>query len=156
VDFDRYGCNLDSWGTNGVFQRERLALPPSPPPPRYQVCLGAKKISIGVDDRNPDLDRVLGRYGARCWCFITAWNPESRLRPGWRNRGSQRILLQQLTRSGLVFLQGYGVGENWPREPSFLVMDIMIRDAIKLGSRFRQNAMLFGEVGGAARLVWCR
>jgi Protein of unknown function (DUF3293) len=90
------------------------------------------------------------------WAFVTAWNPRSQ--PVSAEENTRRMAeLEAFVRSGgWTFYHGRGVGRDgtWPPEPSLLIIGIQWRDAVELGKRFGQNAVVVGRTGEAARLEW--
>jgi hypothetical protein len=117
----------------------------------YRVA-GLPDLRIGT--ASPALDQLLRRHAADSWAYLTAYNPGSELRPTAENEVRLRELRTALTHSGFVFLDGEGVGSGWPAEPSFLVIGITLADAVQLGRRFGQAAVVVGELGTSARLIW--
>ena len=53
---------------------------------------------------------------------------------------------------------GWGRGEdlNWEPEQSLLALGVGKAQAIELGRRFGQNAVVWGTAGGLAELLDCR
>ena len=122
----------------------------------YVVEAGAGRVTIRVGELNARLDHLMRRVGARNWCFITACNPRSRPRPSWQNVAGNRGLRRQLLRHGYSIMDGWSGGEHWGREPSFWVPGISLRVARQWGRRHGQSAVLWGERGSRAQLIWCR
>jgi hypothetical protein len=61
-----------------------------------------------------------------------------------------------LRRRGSRWLHALAEGDtqDWPAEPGVLVLGMSAAHARRLGRRFRQNAVVIGERGKDARLVW--
>jgi len=123
----------------------------------YWVEAGPQPVALRIGERSCALDRMLGACRASRWAFVTAWNPRSELRPRWQNARRQRALLHALRSSGWhwVGALAQGDGDDWPPEPGVLVLGISREQARRLGRRFRQYAVVAGQRGGVARLVWC-
>jgi len=123
----------------------------------YWVEARPQPLALRIDEQSPRLDRMLGERGASRWAFLTAWNPRSQLRPHWDNAGRDRQLLRVLRSLGWQWLHAVaqGDGGDWPAEPGVLVPGMGQTQARRLGCRFRQHAVVVGERGKAARLVWC-
>jgi len=119
---------------------------------------GARELEIRVGASSPALDAFLAARGAASWCFVTAANPGSERRSDAENARRNRNLEAELEAAGLVALRGEGRGADgaWPAEPSFLVLGVDRDEALRLGGRHGQNAVVFGEVGGPAELIDCR
>lgn len=64
---------------------------------------------------------------------------------------------QIIAARGWTAFEGEGIGDNgtWPPEPSYLVLGICRPDAIALGHRFEQAAIVAGDAGGTAELILC-
>jgi hypothetical protein len=116
--------------------------------PRPQFC-------FAVGSRNSKLERLLERHNVDRWAFITAWNPASVELSGEENERRQTELRACL--SEYVILPGEGVGADpsWQPEPSLLVLGIHRKDAVGLGRKFGQLAIVAGHRGFPARLLPC-
>jgi hypothetical protein len=124
----------------------------------YRVFVpDAKAIDIRIGQRTELLDAILESYSASEWAFITAWNPGSRPLAAEENDARQAALLTTLRERGLGWFDGSGIPESadWPPEESVLVLGISQRDAVELGRRFGQLAIVVGKRDGAAELVYC-
>jgi hypothetical protein len=119
--------------------------------PRGPLCL-----RIGLP--NPVLDALLESQGVRSWAYVTAWNPGSMRLSEDENVRRQHALEETLRRDGLIVFPGEGVGDDgrWPPEPSVLVLGISRADALALGQRFGQRAIVYGEAGKSPQLVSCQ
>lgn len=122
----------------------------------YEVHSPEGVIPIRIGRLHPLIDRLCVLHGARTWCFITARNPGSRQIPAADNQHRNAALRAKLERDGFFLLEGVGRGEDpeWEPEASFLVLDLEREPAQQLGRRWGQNALVFGERGGVAELVW--
>lgn len=118
---------------------------------RYEVWTPRYTILIG--ERHPGLDALLG---GQSWAFITAWNPGSQPLPEEENRRRQSRLEDALREGKWGYFQGAGVPEEggWQAEESFLVAGISLEDALGLGKRFGQHAILWGLPGHAAQIFF--
>lgn len=114
-------------------------------------------IALRVDEVSPELDALLERFGVRRWAFITAYNPYSEKLAPEENQERHRRLLEAIRARGLQSFPSSGVDDDgtWPTERGLLVLEIDRDDAVALGRELEQNAILAGEAGGAARLVFC-
>ena len=112
------------------------------------------EIILRIDEAHPVLDNVLAQHGATSWAYLTAYNPGSVRLSDADNAVRQRELLVAIEQAGHPYHEGAGVGDGWEPEPSLLVLRISEADAVALGRRFGQNAIVVGEQGGPARLVW--
>jgi hypothetical protein len=124
---------------------------------RFCVDAGPRRICFMAGSKNARLQQLLERHGAVRWAFLTAWNPASVELSRTENDARQRELRAQLEADGYVVLQGEGIGADpaWKPEESLMVLGISRADAVKLGRRFGQLAIVSGRSSGAARLISC-
>jgi hypothetical protein len=115
------------------------------------------RLALRVGERCVDLDALLNDHGVSSWAYVTASNPGSRRLSDEDNAARQRELEGHVARLGVRAYPGEGVGDDgrWPPEPSLLVLGIARDDAIRLGGRYGQVAIVCGEMGRAAELVLC-
>ncbi len=113
---------------------------------------GVHALRIGAS--HPAFDVEVTSAGARCWAFMTAWNPGSLPRSAEQNALAQAELLRSL--EALAFLswpaEGKADGGGW-REESVCVLDLEAARAVALARRFGQLAVVVGQVGEPARLL---
>lgn len=124
----------------------------------YVVADGAVRFVIGIGDANRELDEFLATKKLTNWAFLTAYNPYSCELTNEDNQRRQLILFHRLREGSYPFLQGYGESrdQDWPLEPSVLVLSIETELAVGLGREFQQNAIVIGSLGKPAELVWCQ
>lgn len=122
----------------------------------YRVDLPAGTLVVRIGLPHPDLDQLLADQGCRCWAYLTAYNPGSVLLTHGENQQRQSRLEDEVRRAGWKFHLGQGVGTDgtWPAEPSLLILDIEQKEAIALAQRYGQAALVYGEQGETAQLVW--
>ena len=123
----------------------------------YRVFVpGEAPIDLHAGVRSMALDLLLTRAGSRDWAFLTAWNPESRVLPAWRNAQRQRRLLAVLEAGARVVLPGVGIpaSQDWQPEASVFVAHLPLRRALRLAAAFGQLAILAGRRGRPADLAW--
>lgn len=123
----------------------------------FRVEAPAGAFDIRVGQRCPPLDALLERAGACRWAFVTAHNPNGRLRDAAANVADERRLADRVREAGFPAIPGRGIGADgtWPPEASLLILDIALPDAIALAAEFEQEALVAGERGEPARLVFC-
>jgi osmoprotectant transport system ATP-binding protein len=90
------------------------------------------------------------------WAFLTACNPGSTRLSEAENPERMNELESIVQKRGWRYFHGRGVGRigDWPAEPSLLIIGIQEVDAIELGRRFGQNAIVAGWADAFGRLVW--
>jgi hypothetical protein len=123
----------------------------------YVASTPRGELRIRVGNQHPKLDALLGEHKVDGWAFVTAWNPGSELYGERENRGRQEALERELEAAGYVFFWGRGMpdGGDWAPEESVLVVGMSGEEAVAVGRRYGQAAVVCGVCGNAAELVWC-
>jgi hypothetical protein len=121
----------------------------------YRVKTPETTIDIRIGDRHPMIDRLLSQLKATQWAFVSAWNPGSRQVSADANASAQDALVQFVAQRGFAYYEGAGIPDSadWSAETSLWIAGISGIEARELGLRFKQNAIVFGELGGTAELV---
>lgn len=122
----------------------------------YRIAGDPAPIEIRVDRLHPEVDRLLAQYGASDWAFVTACNPGSqRLTPD-ENGARHARLRERVAALGLAVHDGEGVPDapDWPPERSLWIAGLEREAARLLGQEFGQYAVVTGQAGAAAELVW--
>lgn len=122
----------------------------------YRVFLpgGGCDLRLGVVSET--LRCWLETAGAASFSILTAHNP------GSRDVDSEENMLRQAQLECALLELGYEpyAGENvadddsWPSEESCFVPGISVTEALALGERYGQNAIICGGADGKAELVW--
>jgi hypothetical protein len=90
---------------------------------------------------------------------ITADNPGSRRLSPTENEVRRELLGRHLAALDLYCLpaENLALAGDWPTEQGFFVTGASLDRplALALGRQMGQNAVLFGEVGNLAELLWC-
>lgn len=96
----------------------------------------------------------LEKSGFQNFAYISACNPHSNLLDDAENRRRTEQLASDL--SGRLYFAGEGADPagDWPPEPSFLIPDIEPQQALLLGIKYEQNAILYWRRGGVPELWW--
>ncbi len=123
----------------------------------YRVADGAQHFAIRIGERCAPLDALLDAHGAEEWAYITAYNPGGQPAAARVNAAAQERLEAALRALARPMLRGEGAGDDghWPPEPSLLVLGLARADAVALGRRFGQEAIVAGRRGAPAELVYC-
>jgi len=115
----------------------------------------AEPLILRPGAHHPEIDAELG--GANSWMFITAHNPMGKLHLPEVNKKAQQQLHLDIKRANKNYWPGRGYdprsGEDW-EEPSIFVFPISRKEARAWAEQFRQLAVLFGERGQAAELLF--
>jgi hypothetical protein len=118
---------------------------------------GFEKVAIKAQQKNPVLDTCLSKKGSAKWCFITGWNPMSKVLSAEKNKELNEGMKHDINGLKKRSFQVVGMSddEQW-KEDSFLVLDISKKEAVDLGNKYKQKAILYGEVGQIAELVFIK
>lgn len=111
------------------------------------------KIAIFIGQENETLQIFLKENEFINWCFITAWNPYSNALSLEENSALNESLRLDLKDYKILEAQGKDTIGNWPPEPSFFVANISEDQAIALGKKYQQNAIVYGTINETARLI---
>ena len=124
--------------------------------PYKQTSYQCGTISIRVDRINPEIDALLRCNQRTEWAFITAWNPDGEIVSPEKNGKANQSLLLELQQKQYVILPGWGIGDDrqWPPEASFLVVGMNREEAMLLGNRYKQRAVVIGTLGQPAILSY--
>lgn len=95
-------------------------------------------------------------YGVSSSAFVTAYNPQSIRREAAGNQ-AQQAQLEADVAPRWRYLRGVGVDPRdvWSGEESLLILGITREEAIALGCKYRQNAILFADEQGNIDLCAC-
>jgi hypothetical protein len=118
---------------------------------KYKVFEPGIIIEIGV--LNQDVDDLLIEHKLVEWAFITAYNPYSRVLTNDENR-MRHEELKELTKAYITF-EGHGAGEDpaWEPELSLFIMGISKEEASLIGTKFEQNAIVYGKTNSEPELI---
>ena len=112
-----------------------------------------------------DLRPAIASETLRCWletagvtgfAILTAHNPGSSPLDENENSCRQSQLECELLESGVETYTGENVADSddWPAEESCFVSDLPIDEAMALGEKYGQNAIVCGGHDGVPELVW--
>jgi len=121
----------------------------------YRVDDAGYALVLRVGVPSEQLRRCHDAFGVTCSAFITAWNPRSTPTPREQNDLAMTRLEQALGAPGCRWLRGEGVDpeEEWPGEPSFLVLGLDEAAALAIARRFDQYAIVWSGADATPRLV---
>jgi hypothetical protein len=113
----------------------------------------AFKMQIGL--QCPELARLLTERNVSCAAFITAWNPFSQQLSPKENEQRQQELKAQLKTRGLSFIDGIGQhpSNEWPGEPSVLILKLNRESAKVLAAQYEQHAFVWADETAVPELV---
>jgi hypothetical protein len=111
------------------------------------------KIDIYLKKENSELNSFLKEHDFTSWCFITAWNPFSKALSIEENKRLNLLLEADLNKYPIFPAEGKDTLGDWPPEISFFVGNISREQAIALGEKYEQNAIIFGAVSEFPELI---
>jgi hypothetical protein len=114
----------------------------------------AFKMQIGL--HCPELARLLAERNVQCTAFVTAWNPFSQALSLEENEERQQALKAELKKSGMSFIDGIGQhpSNQWPGEPSFLILNLNRASATELAAQYKQHAFVWSGETALPELVF--
>ncbi len=125
----------------------------------YRVLEAGETVFVmHIDEPCAPLRNLLGRAGVVSSCFISAYNPRSEPRTDEENAQAQAQLVQDVRQMGLRYLEGVGEDPEGgcAGEPCLLVLGISRENAVMLGNRYGQNALLWSDAEGVPQLLLMR
>ncbi|MET0291248.1 MAG: DUF3293 domain-containing protein [Steroidobacteraceae bacterium] len=86
--------------------------------------------------------------------FVTAWNPLSLPASDTANASAHASLIHEAARRGWSTRDAWGRGPSsaWPAERSLLILGVSPTEAVALGERFQQAAILSAAADATPRL----
>jgi hypothetical protein len=110
-------------------------------------------LSIHINEFHPKLDELLEQHQCETWAFITAFNPYSKILLEEENLRRHQMLVSDL--SNFKLFEGVGAGKesSWNPERSVLVLNISLEEAIRMGKKYEQNAIVTGKKNSVAELT---
>jgi hypothetical protein len=123
----------------------------------YRV-LGDQGFVLRIAEASAELLDLSSRFGVSCAAFVTACNPYSAALSDDDNRERQAKLERELRARSLRFLPGIGQhpSNEWPGEPSFMILALSLASARALGERLEQNAIVWAGEDAVPQLVLLR
>ena len=116
--------------------------------------IGAIRLRIG--EPNDGIAAMLRAAGAVSAVIVTAYNPESVALCEAENRAAHENLVHAVAAYETRATCAVDPSGVWPPEPGLLVLGMSDEDAVALGARFRQNAIVCLAVDEAPKLVLLR
>ena len=94
-----------------------------------------------------ELASLMVEHKAHCAAFITAWNPFSQALSLAENEQRQEELKAQLKTRGLSWIEGIGQhpSNEWPGEPSVLILNLSRESAKVLAAQYEQHAFVWTD-----------
>jgi hypothetical protein len=123
----------------------------------YRVFTEKGNITVTAGGRFHELIGLHDSFNVVSSAFITAYNPFSQPTEEKVNLINQERLIAEVS-SCWEFLLGEGADPSgkWPAEPSILVLGIKLEEALSIGRRYQQHAILFTGIEGDTYLYDCK
>lgn len=111
----------------------------------YRIWLAGQAVDLAIDQPCPELDAWLQQQRSESACFVTACNPGSQLLSDAENLHRLRSLDAELFAAHKLALAARALPAtaDWPPEPARLVAGLGKSEALALGRRHRQDAVLW-------------
>lgn len=115
-------------------------------------------LKLRIAKPNSEIQKLHKQHRVECSAFITAFNLYPQSCNLDDNLARQHELIAELKSRSLKFIEGIGQhsSKDWPCEPSLLVLGLSLEAAKILGSRFKQNALIWIGSDAIPELVLLR
>jgi hypothetical protein len=122
----------------------------------YRVFLPGGGCDLRIGSASETLRCWLETAGVTRFAILTAHNPGSLPVAAADNALRQAQLECALLEQGYEPYAGENIAgdDNWPAEESCFVPDIPLAEALALGARYGQNAIVCGGADGVPELIW--
>ena len=122
----------------------------------YEVYSGVEEIRVRIGQCCPQLDTLTIQKGVNSWALVTAYNPHSQCLSASENQQRHQQLIEYLQELKLSYLPAVGKDAKgiWTPEVSLCIFDLELEQAIAIGQKFSQNAIVYGELNEPVELVW--
>jgi hypothetical protein len=127
----------------------------------YRVNTGSTDLetfALLVDETSKSLAGLHKKFSVDCSAYITACNPWSQNLPDDVNSNRMEKLKHVLRARSLRWLEGLGQhpSNQWPGEPSVLILGLSLAAAKVLAQDFEQNAFVWSGSHARPQLVLLR
>ena len=108
---------------------------------------------IEVNKKCHELNGLLKKHNAKEWAYITAWNPFSKVLPDIENSQRHQQLVELVKEYPCFEGEGVGADAVWKPEKSLLMLGITKEEAIEIGTKLEQNAIVYGRINEPVELL---
>ena len=124
----------------------------------YADSPDAAPVILRIGQASKPLASLHKKFAVDCSAFITAFNPWSQSQTDTENTLRQENLLKVLRARSLRWLGGIGQhpSNQWPGEPSALILGLSLAAAKVLAEDFEQNAFVWSAADATPQLVLLR
>lgn len=113
------------------------------------------KLDLVVGGFNMELDHYMLINNYKSWTVITAYNPKSVVLCEQDNKYNNENLKNDIKNYTFLNIESGSNSDNWEVEFGFIIFDLAKVDSIKLGKKYNQNAILFGEINKKSEIIFC-
>lgn len=123
----------------------------------YHVLL-RPPVTLRIGQINEDLKALYRESSCNSCLFITAWNPYSEHTEAAMNALLQSQLFEEISASGYRAVPGLGKhpSGDWEGEDSLLVLGVSQEEAMEIGTRWKQNAVIWTDAQACPQLILLR
>lgn len=111
--------------------------------------------TMKVGQYSEELNLILKKTEYSSAAFITAYNPYSQQLTNSENAARHEQLKIEIARRGLAAIEGIGQhpSNQWPGEPSFLILGLDKGEATTLAGQLKQNAFVWSDATSIPQLI---
>lgn len=112
---------------------------------------------LRIEEFHKDFFEFLKENNIKQWAMVSAYNPGSKKCAQIENEAAHNRLRVLLSREGYEFRKAVHRDPNgkWPIERSFFIANIELKNAIALAKKFKQNAIVAGNINAVPHLFDC-
>jgi len=113
-------------------------------------------VTLTIGSSNPNADRLLRRFHATTYAYLTAFNPHSTSLSKARNLQRHKQLCNELRERGFTFLTGKAtpVTGDWEPETCVFVFNMSRSIAREVCQNLAQDGAIVGDWGSAPKLLF--
>ncbi len=115
--------------------------------------IAAINYNLKINDYNTILDKFICSYNETSWAIITAYNPQSIVCNIELNKEANDLLLLEISNFNYFIVESTDVKQKWNTEIGYLILGINLEEATKLGKKYNQRAIVFGEIKKMASII---
>ena len=111
--------------------------------------------TLKVGHYSDELNSIIKKSKCSSAAFITAYNPYSQQLTDTENVARQEQLKIEIAKRGLTAIEGIGQhpSNQWPGEPSLLILGLNKAAAATLASQLEQNAFVWSDETSIPQLI---
>ncbi len=111
--------------------------------------------TLKVGQYSDELNSIIKKSKYSSATFITAYNPYSQQLSDSENVARQEQLKIEITKRGLIAIEGIGQhpSNQWPGEPSLLILGLDKATSATLASQLEQNAFVWSDETSIPQLI---